>query len=175
MPRTRVRWLLVVALLLTSCGGGVVLPVPGARYSATLPVPATQASRALLSFDVSEDGTRIDYILLDIDDLECAALSAERSEYIQRVMAPITQGRFSFDASGVGSVSGSFISADTARGTVTISYPWGEGGALTRFTVHDPNGMCELGTFDWEAEAGEHGPYPTPPSSPFPPVEQPSG
>jgi hypothetical protein len=173
MPSTRSKWILAAALLLAACGGGVVAPVLGARYSATLPVSVAQASRAVLSFDVSEDGSRIDYVLLDIEDLECAAISAERSSYMSLVMAPITSGKFSFESAGVGSVTGAFVSSDKAEGTVTINYQWEDGGALTNFWVHDPEGWCDLGTFAWEATAGEHGPYPTPPSSPAPHVEQP--
>ena len=166
MASARYQWVVAAAVLLASCGGGTAAPVPGARYSANLPMPAAQASRAVLSFDVSQDGARIDYVLLEIDDLECAALSAEHSDFLQLVMAPITSGSFGFDASGVGTVSGSFVSADTARGTVTISYRWDEGGGLTNFIVRDPEARCDLGTFSWEATVGEHDPYPAPPSSP---------
>lgn len=171
MPRARLLSVVAAAALLAACGGGAANPQTGARYSALLPVPAERASRALLSFDISADGTRVEYLLLEIDDLECAAVSAEHSTYVHLVGVPIESGRFTIEDPGVGVLSGEFTSADRARGEVTLRYDSERGGALTNFTVRDRDALCDLGEYQWEAQAGQPVPFPTPP----PPPGEPAG
>ncbi|HEX9978618.1 MAG TPA: hypothetical protein VGB41_08325 [Acidimicrobiia bacterium] len=160
------RLILGIAALLVSAGcGAAAQPQPGTRFVAILPVPADQASRAVLTFDVSDDGRLIEYVLLDLTDLECATVSAERSNFLQLVDAPIEAGRFTVESSGVGQLSGQFVSPTHARGEVTLHID--TLGALTNFIIHDPDASCDLGTHQWEAEAaGEAPSMPTMPTMP---------
>ncbi|OFW54260.1 MAG: hypothetical protein A2146_09340 [Actinobacteria bacterium RBG_16_67_10] len=161
------RLILGIAALLVSAGcGAAAQPQPGTRFVAILPVPVDQASRAVLTFDISDDGRLIEYLLLDLTDLECATVGAERSNFLQLVNAPIEAGRFTVESSGVGVLSGQFVSPTHARGDVTLHID--TLGALTNFIIHDPDASCDLGTYQWEAEAaGEAPPTPTAPSLPY--------
>ncbi|HLA67207.1 MAG TPA: hypothetical protein VJP05_06980, partial [Acidimicrobiia bacterium] len=61
--------------------------------------------------------------------------------------------------------SGQFVSPTHARGEVTLHID--TLGALTNFIIHDPDASCDLGTYQWEAEAaGEAPSMPTAPSLP---------
>jgi hypothetical protein len=154
MPMFRTRPALVLAVVaVTACGGGGVQPGAGYRFSAQLPVAPGLAASAVLSFDVNDGGTGIEYVLLDLIDLDCAAFSAGSSHYLHLVHVPIESGRFVIDDPGIGMITGRFETADRARGKVTLQFDFEHAGALSDFVIRDRQALCDLGTLDWVAEA----------------------
>lgn len=147
----KICWLglcLCAALLLSAC---VASPKGGADFSGPIDINPEKAQNARLSFGVSGNSTRIEYVRLEMSGLNCAAMRAESSDYYHIQDVKIRNGRFTIEDPGIGLVKGRFISSTRARGTIQIKYNPDEGGALTNFTLLKRDVPCDLGAWDWEA------------------------
>jgi hypothetical protein len=149
----KTRSYLPITFLILLLVGCVVEPKPGAKFISDLEIKVDQASSARFYFGISSLGNQIEYVMFEITELNCAAISAERSSYYTISNIPILSGKFHFTDPGIGEVSGRFVTQAEARGTIHIFFDWERGGALTNFIIHDRTASCDLGTLDWTATA----------------------
>jgi hypothetical protein len=115
---------------------------PGAAFSGPIKISG-KASGGTISFAISEDGTSIT-LEITLSDLKCDGMSA--SSMSTQASGPLSITDYSFNASfsDLGEVEGRFASTTEASGTIDLSL---------KISVLGQTTACELGTWDWSAEA----------------------
>jgi hypothetical protein len=139
----------IIALMaMVACGGGdtsgSASPTPGATFEGPVQISGS-ASSALINLMVSADGASLESVSVTLSDLKTESFSAGSMTKQVGASMPIAKGRFSGSLGGLGDISGSFLTATEASGTITLK-------------VEIPfDGTADLGEFAWTAVAGEPG------------------
>jgi hypothetical protein len=132
----------VALMVMGACGGdetsGSASPTPGATFEGPVQI-SESASSALINLKVSADGATLESVSVTLNDLKTESFSAASMDKQIGANMPITDGRFSGPLSGLGSISGSFLTATEASGMIALK-------------VDIPlDGTANLGEFAWTA------------------------
>ena len=125
-------------------------PVPtlGEQPSAVFGGPieiSGKASSGAISFAVSEDRSSVTSVSVTLKDVKCDGMSAGSMETTTSGPFPVTDGKLAASPSNLGEITGQFTSSTEAVGTIHLRL---------EFSVLGQTTVCELGTWNWSAEAG---------------------
>lgn len=124
------------------------VPTLGAQPSAVFGGPieiSGKASSGAISFAVSEDRASITSVSVTLKDVKCDGMSAGSMETTTSGPFPVTDYKLAASASNLGEIKGQFTSSTEAVGTIHLRL---------EFSVLGQTTVCELGTWNWSAEAG---------------------
>lgn len=135
--------LVVAALVLTGCGGSSQ-PKPGASFSGPIAIDPAKAESARIFFTITEDGTSVTKVGVSFTNFKCDGMSAGEMTISNGGNTPITDG-LDLSFQNIGRIQGRFSSPTMASGKIELklNISAGMGASIS----------CDLGTFDWTAEA----------------------
>ncbi len=155
--------IVLAALLLSACTP-TADPQPRARFQGDIDLGGF-ASNATISFSISEDGTTLEFLTIEVNNLDCDYLSAEKILSTGYIGIPIENGVFSNTIPPSSGALTNFTIKEAARempdvskdrpGSLSGSFstPTEASGEIHLYLYIPTWGDFELGTFKWSASA----------------------
>ena len=134
--------MVITALTLAACGGAQ--PKPGATFTGPIEIGTDKASSATLSFTVSEDGIMITEVSVSLTEVKCDGMSSGMLMLRSAGDFDLSGSNLNISPSNIGEIKGRFTSPTEASGTVKLSL---------KIDVLGSTFVCDLGTWNWHAEA----------------------
>ncbi len=139
MPGNRFLTAALAAALLVGCGASTPpTPKPGATLSGPIEM-GNKATTAVITLQVSDDGSAITSMSASFTDLKCEGFSAGSMTTQAKSTHPISGGTLQVDSSSLGKVTGTFTSPTAIAGSIELTINPGIGSPIP------------CGTWDWSA------------------------
>jgi len=138
MPGIRFLTAALAAVLLVGCGASTPpMPRPGATLSGPIEM-GDKATKAVITLQVSDDGSAITSMSAFFTDVKCDGFSAGSIMTQDRSAHPISGGQLRVDSGSLGNLTGEFTSPTAIARSIEL-------------TINPGSGTRACGTWDWSA------------------------